>query len=356
MKEISGDINCTKLLVTCCLLLKSVLGMSARTYATQAASLPHTGTTSFHFEISMNNKTIDNAYYNGRRLASVGGAQGRDFEKPQSSLGRFKGPDDGLQKASKSWVRRLQRLLTQPTTTCGRLVRVGGRSCVGAYDGSKLVCLDADVKLRPLHCLIYSFGVGNDFTFDEHMQDFGCEVHAFDHDDHHEIYDFRLGPSAFFHKSRIGVRSGYFRFCENTANGRRCEPAVRYQTMSDIQRSLGHDGRQVDYMKLDIEGEEWGVLQHVLDNTNVLDSVSQLSLEIHLDDLRQQKPETQRATIASYVKVLQGLASLGFQLVSYEENELNPRYEMVDGVELSLYAEVLYLRRKFTVRKLLIGA
>lgn len=139
MKEISGDINCTKLLVTCCLLLKSVLGMSARTYATQAASLPHTGTTSFHFEISMNNKTIDNAYYNGRRLASVGGAQGRDFEKPQSSLGRFKGPDDGLQKASKSWVRRLQRLLTQPTTTCGRLVRVGGRSCVGAYDGSKVI-------------------------------------------------------------------------------------------------------------------------------------------------------------------------------------------------------------------------
>lgn len=35
-------------------------------------------------------------------------------------------------------AQRLHRLLTQPTTTCRKLIRVGGRSCLGAYDGSKV--------------------------------------------------------------------------------------------------------------------------------------------------------------------------------------------------------------------------
>lgn len=35
-------------------------------------------------------------------------------------------------------AQRLHRLLTHPTTSCRKLVRVGGRSCLGAYDGSKV--------------------------------------------------------------------------------------------------------------------------------------------------------------------------------------------------------------------------
>nr|XP_053643116.1 uncharacterized protein LOC128696084 [Cherax quadricarinatus] len=297
-------------------------------------------------------------------LSSVGISREGSLNDIQHSLKRssFYGLNDGLQKVNESprlpreSTIQLLRLLTQPSTTCRRLVRVGGRSCLGAFDGSKLMCLDDDVMIRPLHCLVYSFGVGNDFTFDEHMQDFGCEVHAFDHDEHHEIYDFRIGPTAFFHKTRIGTRTRYFRYCENSTQGRRCDPFIRYQTMTDIRRSLGHEGRPVDYMKLDIEGEEWGVLQQVLLNTSVLASVTQLSFEIHLDMLRNVKePESRQAIIASYMKVLQGLAALGFHLVSYEENMLNPQYEIVDGVQMNLYAELLYLRRKYTGEKLPLG-
>ncbi|KAG7155619.1 Methyltransferase-like protein 24-like 8 [Homarus americanus] len=246
----------------------------------------------------------------------------------------------------KNKAQLLRRLLTVPTTTCKRLVRVGGRSCLGAYDGSKLVCFDADVRLQPLRCLIYSFGVGNDFSFDERMQDFGCEVHSFDHDQDHENYDYRVGPFVFFHKARIGINNGYISYCER--NSSLCEFPLRYQTMADIRRSLGHDTRRVNYLKMDIEGQEWKVIRQVLLHTHVLDTVSQLSLEVHLDDLRDTTLEGQRAAIADYLAVVRGLTALGFKLITYEENELNPQYETVDGVQLSLYAELLFIRRHYT--------
>lgn len=33
-----------------------------------------------------------------------------------------------------------------------------------------MVCLDEGAGVVPRDCLVYSFGVGNDFTFDTHMQ------------------------------------------------------------------------------------------------------------------------------------------------------------------------------------------
>ncbi len=51
----------------------------------------------------------------------------------------------------------------------------------GAFDGHKFVCLDkfhGDV----IHgtCLIYSFGIAGDWSFEEAMADLGCTVRAFD--------------------------------------------------------------------------------------------------------------------------------------------------------------------------------
>lgn len=48
------------------------------------------------------------------------------------------GLEPRLTESPESPALRLQRLLTRPTTSCRRLVRVGGRSCLRAYDGSKV--------------------------------------------------------------------------------------------------------------------------------------------------------------------------------------------------------------------------
>lgn len=48
-------------------------------------------------------------------------------------------------------------------------------------DGGYYVCLDEAVKPIKDNCLVYSFGVRDDWSFDEAMQKiFGCEIHSFD--------------------------------------------------------------------------------------------------------------------------------------------------------------------------------
>ncbi len=51
----------------------------------------------------------------------------------------------------------------------------------GALDGHKYICLDKfydDVQSGK--CLIYSFGIANDWSFEEAMAQLGCTVRAFD--------------------------------------------------------------------------------------------------------------------------------------------------------------------------------
>ena len=51
----------------------------------------------------------------------------------------------------------------------------------GTFDGQKFVCLDkiySDVVNNK--CLVYSFGIANDWSFEEVMAGIGCMVRAFD--------------------------------------------------------------------------------------------------------------------------------------------------------------------------------
>jgi hypothetical protein len=51
----------------------------------------------------------------------------------------------------------------------------------GHFDGQKFVCLDKLYEdVRRNECLVYSFGIANDWSFEEVMAGMGCKVHAFD--------------------------------------------------------------------------------------------------------------------------------------------------------------------------------
>ena len=47
-------------------------------------------------------------------------------------------------------------------------------------DGQKAVCLDPVVVPEPDNCLVYSFGNNAEWSFDEQIESYGCEVYAFD--------------------------------------------------------------------------------------------------------------------------------------------------------------------------------
>jgi len=61
---------------------------------------------------------------------------------------------------------------------------MGGNSWNGGagFDGQKAVCLDKKFmdNLKNDNCLIYSFGLSNDWSFEEAMAALGCKVRAFD--------------------------------------------------------------------------------------------------------------------------------------------------------------------------------
>jgi hypothetical protein len=59
----------------------------------------------------------------------------------------------------------------------------GGRwfSLGGCIDGNKFVCLDRLYHhIQNGNCLIYSFGISDDWTFEEAMANLGCTVRTFD--------------------------------------------------------------------------------------------------------------------------------------------------------------------------------
>ena len=52
-------------------------------------------------------------------------------------------------------------------------------SGANAWDGHKYVCMDDMEDGRP--CLVYTFGISGDISFEESMAARGCDVYAHDH-------------------------------------------------------------------------------------------------------------------------------------------------------------------------------
>lgn len=45
-------------------------------------------------------------------------------------------------------------------------------------DGQKAICLDNEIGPKVDDCLVYSFGINNEWSFDEAMASYGCQVYS----------------------------------------------------------------------------------------------------------------------------------------------------------------------------------
>lgn len=138
--------------------------------------------------------------------------------------------------------------------------------------------------------VVYSFGVGEDISFDlEMIRRFRVQVHAFDPTPRSIVCVRKqtLPEKFIFHAYGIAHFDGSCRFLppENPADvshtilqressGPAIEVPVR--RLSTIMRILGH--RQIDLLKMDIEGSEYDVLSDLLQNRI---AVKQLLVEFH---------------------------------------------------------------------------
>jgi hypothetical protein len=172
----------------------------------------------------------------------------------------------------------------EPTWSCPLEERImhhekGARQTSG--DGGKWVC---DVELMPRghqNCLVYSFGSHGIYSFELGMAAAReCEIHTFD--------PFKLGETPRGHGISAHpwglAATDYVTSPMPQWGGER----KTMRSLPSIYRELGHTGRTIDVLKVDIDGIEFGILDNEtfwddLRRSNI--QISQLLLEVHFQGI-----------------------------------------------------------------------
>ncbi|XP_046656729.1 uncharacterized protein LOC124349858 [Daphnia pulicaria] len=161
------------------------------------------------------------------------------------------------------------------STACRLTHDLGGHTHEDGVDGQKAVCMDPLIRPeRYSECLVYSFGISNDWTFDEEIVKLGCRVFAFDPSMNQDDHDHT--PKIHFYNLGLGDRDERWNKDPNMNWTMRSLESIYY-------RLLKHEGRYIDYLKMDIEHSEWIVLPQII-SSGMMDLVRQLSVEIHLPE------------------------------------------------------------------------
>jgi len=184
----------------------------------------------------------------------------------------------------------LYRLLAFPLQgVCRMLKRVGGQWLGREVDGDKFICMDRILE-RGENCIIYTFGINDDWTFEDMMAGQGCRVEAYDH-----TVDFpeKRGSKITFHQLGLGTED-------------------HMDTLYSILKSNGHIDTLIDYIKIDIECHEITGLPDWI-STGALAKVHQIAIEIHM---------TCGQSYVSLLEVLRDLYRLNFRLISQSVNKV----------------------------------
>ena len=139
-------------------------------------------------------------------------------------------------------------------------------------DGQYPICLDPAVRpitSKEKRCIVYSFGINNEWSFDEAMVEYGCDVFAFDPSMNETDHD----HSEHIHFYNLGLSDGNYVDSNNW----------KLMTLDSIYRMLvpQHGETVIDYLKIDIGLDEWDALAQII-KEGTLSKVRQLTVEFHL--------------------------------------------------------------------------
>ena len=206
--------------------------------------------------------------------------------------------DFDFQKFSDDYIEdAFHNILMDPTdTVCKSKHRIGGGYMVDCKytDGGKFICVDEWLKdVVKNECVVFSFGIAKDWTFEDMMDNIGCAVYAFDH---RFDYPPKRGRNITFKKLTLAA----------TTN-----KAKLHDTLSNILKKYNHQKTKISYLKIDIERRELAGIPIWL-SSRALKNVQQIALEIHLNGTK---------STVEFFKTLKRLYLEGdYRLVSYEPN------------------------------------
>lgn len=158
-------------------------------------------------------------------------------------------------------------------SSCRLAQYFGGVTFLFGIDGQKAVCMDPEIMPLAGKCIVYSFGINNDWSFEEMIDRYGCDVYAFDPSLNMTTRKCNDSNIRYFH---LGLGDHEEQF----------DDGWHVQTLSTIYDQLLTEkqhasDRFIDYLKIDIEEDEWTVLIDILDS-GMLEKVRQMAVEVHL--------------------------------------------------------------------------
>ena len=216
-------------------------------------------------------------------------------------------------------IDHFQRILAFPLqTVChvGKIIALQKWSHVGgATDGERYLCMDNFFKdIKSGSCVIYSFGISNDYSFEEKMGSIGCVVHAYDP-------TINLSPmptkNVYFHKIGLSHFKGDMKVTVNYPKRGLSDP-LPVTTLIDAINTNGDLGKEITYVKVDIESSEVKAIPQWI-KSGILKHVRQIGIELHTG--RSYFNRSGQAEAAkSLFKSISQLYDLGFRHISYAPN------------------------------------
>ncbi|XP_020917300.1 methyltransferase-like protein 24 [Exaiptasia diaphana] len=205
---------------------------------------------------------------------------------------------------------RLRSFLATQGTICKKIQRIGGAPDHRPYgpDGAWDVCFDVDVGLVPESCIVYSFGIGKDFSFDDGMAHHGCKVYSFDP---------TIGKQDYQHAQRVYFFNTGLADHDQEGNGKvAVDPPFsewKTRTLASVIKDLNHSEIVIDIVKMDIESSEWSSLYQMLQDGTLYRKVRQLIVEFHF--MSNEPSELRR-----YYSIIQWLTRQGIKVSSLHQN------------------------------------
>ena len=135
-------------------------------------------------------------------------------------------------------------------------------------------------------CIVYSVGINGDWSFDEAMAEYGCRVFSFDpsmnvtdHDHSRFVHFFNLGLSDRDHVIDADAGDGG----DGKWTMKSLDSIYRMLATAATANKERHHGDDavIDYLKMDIEWDEWAVLPQII-GSGMLAKIRQLTVEFHL--------------------------------------------------------------------------
>ncbi|XP_042872686.1 uncharacterized protein LOC122253541 [Penaeus japonicus] len=215
-------------------------------------------------------------------------------------------------------VQSFYDFLTNPDTDyCYSWIEFGGekipipsqsdKECADEVRKSKYICFNEEYKMTHDPCLIYSFDQDADTQFEQDMNMFSCEVHSFD--------SAKVTESEHVHRSEFWKEHawtiGELPYDKPLDDGK----VQRRRSIDFIAKALDHKGKEIKYIKSDLEGREWILLRQIITHSDLMD-IRQVGLRLHTPlSVNQMTGEARHEYFSKLFKVFQGMSCAGYKYI-----------------------------------------